>query len=216
VACILSSSCVYSEASRTSQTGAASLRKDGHGAAAFDDAQPVFQRRPPGPEPGRRDPAARYARAVAAARDGQRERALELLQGLAPRLPELGREIAALEAECQLEVGPFGVAAAYYASQPSSRSWLLAARAWGRAGNSSRALRELERVLVSPKASRRLMVQARSLRAETAERAGLLTLARRDYRWLAVEAASPGADQRYERLATLEQAESSLRGREPL
>ncbi|MEO8182337.1 MAG: hypothetical protein ABI895_26170 [Deltaproteobacteria bacterium] len=152
--------------------------------APLDDWQRAAQRLDVLPEAARRDPVGIYARAVAAARRGQRERALELLNGLAERLPALSQEIAALEAECQIEIGPFGTAAEYYASQPSCRAWLQAARAWLRAGNPSRALGEIERVLESPKSSRGLVVQARALRAEIAERAGLLTLARRDYRWL--------------------------------
>jgi len=201
MACVLSSSCVDSAGPHTPRMGSVSFREGGHRAASFDDGLRAVQRLDALPQPASRDPAVRYARAVAAAHEGQRERALELLHGLAGRLPGLRREIAALEAECQLEVGPFRAAAEYYASQPSCRSWLQSARAWHRAGDSSRALGELSRVLASRKASRRLVVQARSLRAEIAERAGRLALAREDYRWLAVDAASPAADEAYERLA---------------
>ncbi|HKO94420.1 MAG TPA: lytic transglycosylase domain-containing protein, partial [Polyangiaceae bacterium] len=136
---------------------------------------------------------------VAALRLGQGERALELLQGLGEQLPELRGQLAALEAECQLEHGPFEAAASYYAAQPSPAYWLRAAQAWQRAGREQEALREIERVLgANPDRSR--LIRARTLRAEIAERAGMLPLAREEYRWLALSAVSPGADQAYQRL----------------
>ncbi|MEO8183466.1 MAG: transglycosylase SLT domain-containing protein, partial [Deltaproteobacteria bacterium] len=117
-------------------------------------------------------------------------------------LPELAGEISELTAECQLEAGPFESAAAYYSSQPSPRAWLEAGRAWQRAGHPVRALNEVERVLASANCSDSLRVRARALRAELVERAGDPTLALSDYRWLALEAARPGADATYERLAS--------------
>ena len=168
-------------------------------AAAVEDWQAVAQGIDAMTARVRSEPETRYVRAVAALRLGHSERALELLQGLGERLPELQGQIAALEAECQLEHGPFEAAARYYAAQASPSYWLRAAQAWQRAGREQEALHELERVLeANPDRSR--MIRARTLRAEIAERAGLSSLARDEYRWLALVAVSPGAEEAYQRV----------------
>ncbi|MEY4550057.1 MAG: hypothetical protein RL685_6252 [Pseudomonadota bacterium] len=151
------------------------------------------------PERARSEPEARYVRAVAALRLGQSERALAALQGLAEQLPELHGQIAALEAECQLEHGPFEAAASYYAAQSSPSYWLRAAQAWQRAGRMQEALGQIERVLASRPDQPRT-IRARALRAEIAEQAGLLSLAREEYRWLTLVAVAPGAEEAYQRL----------------
>jgi soluble lytic murein transglycosylase len=168
-------------------------------AAAIEDWPAVAERIDALTERARSEPEARYVRAVAALRLGQSEQALAALQGLAQQLPELREQIAALEAECQAEVGPFEAAASYFAAQSAPASWLRAAQAWQRAGRVEQALAELERVLGS-RLDRTRMIQARSLRAELAERAGMLALAREDYRWLALVAVSPGAEEAYRRV----------------
>jgi soluble lytic murein transglycosylase len=168
-------------------------------AAAIEDWQGVAQGIDALAAPARSEPEARYVRAVAALRLGQSERALELLQGLAEQLPELREQIAALEAECQLEHGPFEAAASYYAAQASPSYWLRAAQAWQRAGRDKEALSEIERVLGADPDNGR-MTRARALRAEIAERAGLASLAREEYRWLALVAVSPGAEEAYQRV----------------
>lgn len=168
-------------------------------AAALEDWHQVAEGIDALAERSRSEPATRYVRAVAALRLGQSERALEALQGLAAQLPELREQIAALEAECQLEHGPFETAAGYYAAQSSPSQWLRAAQAWQRAGRVQEALREIERVL-DARPDRIRQVRARTLRAEIAEQAGLLPLAREEYRWLALVAVAPGAEEAYQRL----------------
>jgi len=168
-------------------------------AAAVEDWKGVAEGIDAMTESARREPEARYVRAVAALRLGQSERALEALQGLTEQLPELEGQIAALQAECQLEHGPFEAAASYYAAQSSSSYWLRAAQAWQRAGRVKEALGEIERVL-DARPDRIRAQQARALRAEIAERAGLLSLAREEYRWLALVAVYPGAEDAYQRL----------------
>jgi soluble lytic murein transglycosylase len=170
-----------------------------HAAAAVEDWKGVAEGIDAMTERARGEPEARYVRAVAALRLGQSERALEALQGLAEQLPELRVQIAALEAECQLEHGPFEAAASYYSAQSSSSYWLSAAQAWQRAGRVKEALGEIERVL-DARPDRIRTQQARALRAEIAERAGLLSLAREEYRWLALVAVYPGAEEAYQRL----------------
>jgi soluble lytic murein transglycosylase len=177
----------------------ASVAPSWQAAAVIEDWQGVAQGIDALTERARSEPEARYVRAVAALRLGQSERALELLQGLAEQLPELRGQIAALEAECQLEHGPFETAARYYAAQSSPSYWLRAAQAWQRAGRVQDALREIERVLdAGPDRSQ--MIRARALRGELAERAGQLSLAREEYRWLALVAVAPGAEEAYQRL----------------
>lgn len=168
-------------------------------AAALEDWPRVAEGIDALAESSRTEPATRYVRAVAALRLGQTDRALEALRGLADQLPELREQIAALEAECQLEQGPFELAAGYYAAQSSPGQWLRAAQAWQRAGRVQEALHEIERVL-DARPDRIRQTRARTLRAEIAERAGMLPLARDEYRWLALEAVSPGAEEAYQRL----------------
>jgi soluble lytic murein transglycosylase len=179
--------------------GSASVATSWQAAAAVEDWQGVAQGIDALTERARSEPETRYVRAVAALRLGQSERALGLLQGLAEQLPELRGQIAALEAECQLEHGPFEVAASYYAAQSSPSYWLRAAQAWQRAGRVQEALREIERVLEAG-ADRSRTIRARTLRGEIAERAGQLSLAREEYRWLALVAVAPGAEEAYQRV----------------
>ncbi|HEU4581114.1 MAG TPA: transglycosylase SLT domain-containing protein [Polyangiaceae bacterium] len=153
------------------------------------------------PEPEQRQPGTRYARAVAALQLGDAEGALRRLQGLESELPELGEQIAASRAAAQLEVGPFEVAARYYARRSSPADWLSSARAWRKARQWSPALHELNRVLGARHAGRATVRNARELRATISERLGLLETARKDWRWLAMDQVSPGADAAYERLA---------------
>ena len=169
-------------------------------AAAVEDWPAVAESIDAMAERARSEPQARYVRAVAALRLGQSERALKELQGLAEQVPDLREQIAALEAECQLEHGPFEAAAHYYAAQSSPSYWLHAAQAWQRAGRLEEALGEVERVLRA-RPDRARVIRARALRAELAEQAGQLSLAREEYRWLALEAVQPGAEKAYQRLA---------------
>jgi soluble lytic murein transglycosylase len=168
-------------------------------AAAIEDWPAVAQRIDAMTERLRSEPETRYVRAVAALRLGQTEQALAALQGLAEQLPELRAQVAALEAECQSELGPFEAAASYFAAQSTPSSWLRAAKAWQRAGRVKEALAEIERVL-GTRLDRTRMIQARTLRAELAERAGMLSLAREEYRWLALVAVSPGAEEEFQRV----------------
>lgn len=162
--------------------------------AARIDALPLEERSEPG---------TRYVRALAASRLGDCGVALVALEGLSEQLPALGEEIAKLTARCQLEVGPYEAAAAYYAEQSSPEALLMAARGWKRAGQLERAHQLLDAALAKAGSQRRkadTVAAARALRAEIAEQRGERELARRDRRWLALVALAPGADEAYERL----------------
>lgn len=182
---------------------------DWPGVAQGIDALPLEQRSEPG---------TRYVRAHAAAQMGDCGLALVALEGLAEQLPALTEEVAKLTARCQLEVGPFDAAAAYYAEQNSAAALLAAARGWKRAGQLERAHQLLDRALVSAgkkRSQRDTAVAARELRAEIAEQLGQRELARDDRRWLALVAVTPGADEAYEKLvgAKLSKAERWRRAR---
>jgi soluble lytic murein transglycosylase len=153
------------------------------------------------PEALRTDPGTRYVRAVAAVQLGDCEPALRVLTGLAQRLPLLKEEIARFTAKCQLEIGPFAAAAAYYEREGSVEGRLEAALAWHREGEFDRARALVEEVLKRSRLSRTMRVRAMTLSAKIAERQGQLDRARDDYRWLATRAAVPGTDESYERLA---------------
>ncbi len=190
--------------------------EDWRRAAAGDDWASLARAIDRLPAGARSAPGVRYARAVAATRLGDGARALPLLAGLAEQLPALRAEIEELTASCQLELGPFEAAAEYYAAQDAPWAWLKSALGWQRAQRLPEAIQQVERVLAVRKLDRSTLVQAHRLRAELAERAGDVAVARREYYWLAVKEASPGADATYERLARskLSKAERLMRVQE--
>jgi soluble lytic murein transglycosylase len=164
------------------------------------------------PEDARGEAEARYARAVASQRLGQCEAALGALQGLENDLPLLVAEIARTRAYCQLEVGPFEAAAAYFSRQESQEDQLLAVRALLNAGQPARAqaalagvMQKVERRGKRRSGVRRIEVDARALRATIAERLSQTKNAEKDWLWLATTAptqqSAQGADDAYERLS---------------
>jgi soluble lytic murein transglycosylase len=160
------------------------------------------------PELERSEPGTRYVRALAARRLNDCPRALSALDGLAEALPLLEAEIDAIRAECQLSVGPFDAIAGESMDSVSLEGRLEAARTWVQAGQLEQAQSLVEGILddtgddEGPSRSRRdVYVQARSLRADIAERVGQLELARADRRWLATVAVVPDADAPFERLS---------------
>ncbi|MGE3674970.1 MAG: transglycosylase SLT domain-containing protein [Polyangiaceae bacterium] len=84
------------------------------------------------PEDVRKSPAARFARAHAAAQLGEFPKCVDSLSGLEADLPVLSSEIAEARAHCQLEVGPYDAAAAYFGSKDTSRDLIRAALAFER------------------------------------------------------------------------------------
>jgi soluble lytic murein transglycosylase len=186
-----------SEKTKTRATSAGSWRD----AARAHDWRLLAERIDALPAEQRLHPVARYARAVAGERLGDCPVVLRMLEGLADMVPPFGEEAARLEAQCQLEIGPFPAAAAYYERVGSLQADLNAAVAWQRSGELDRSRELAERVLSNPRLAPRMRVRARSLRAKLAEQLGLRALAIEEYRWLAVEAALPAVDLAYERLS---------------
>jgi len=138
--------------------------------AAVEDWPAVAQGIDAMAERARSEPETRYVRAVAALRLGNSERALAELQGLAEQLPELREQIAALEAECQLEHGPFEAAASYYAAQSSPSYWLRAAQAWQRAGRVKEALGRSSACFARARIERGRSARGRCERSSPSER----------------------------------------------
>lgn len=159
------------------------------------------------PEPERSEPGTRYVRALAARQLGDCARALTSLDGLADALPLLEAEIDAMRAECQLSAGPFDAIGGERMNGVSLEVRLEAARALERGGQLEQARALVDGIIDessdsagSARGKRDVNVQARSVRADIAERLGQLELAQSDWRWLAIVAVEPAADAPYERL----------------
>lgn len=140
-------------------------------------------------------PGARYVLAVAAQETHRCDVTLQALEGLDSLLPLLGTEIDELRAICQLEMGPFDAAIAYFEAQNSAKGLIHAARARFRAGNLKAASATIRRAIKrvhrrGGSAKRRLQdeANARRLRAEIAIARKHPKIATQDYRWLATEA----------------------------
>ncbi|HLV19783.1 MAG TPA: transglycosylase SLT domain-containing protein [Polyangiaceae bacterium] len=162
-------------------------------------------------EPERDRPDVRYVRARVAMELADHAGAATLLEGLEQQLPMFSSEIAEQRARCELEVGPYDRAAAYFIREGSPRALLQAAAALRRAGELARARQLTDRVLASLRKLRsrsereRLEIEARALRAELAEQQGHKRQAIADLRWLSIAApTSPqaaGVDERLEKMA---------------
>jgi hypothetical protein len=144
-------------------------------------------------EPERSEPGTRYVRALAARQLGDCARALTSLEGLAEALPLLEAEIDAMRAECQLSAGPFDAITSERMNGVSLEGRLQAAHALAQAGQPEQAkvlvdgiVEESGNGAANSRGKRDVAVQARSLRADLAERLGQLELATSDRRWLAL------------------------------
>ncbi|MCA9640873.1 MAG: tetratricopeptide repeat protein, partial [Myxococcales bacterium] len=126
------------------------------------------------PEAVKKSPAARFARAHAASQLGEFATCVERLAGLEADLPVLGAEIAEARAHCQLEVGPYDAAAAYFGSRDTSRDLIRAAMAFERGKQPDKAKAVVAQV-ITREASRRARARGRNkahkLRASLAREA---------------------------------------------
>ncbi len=154
-------------------------------AQLFDEQQP----HPVAPE-------LRYVRARIASELAQHELVIDLLNGLEPLLPGFEQEIGKLRVRAQAEVGPFDVAAHYYARVDSIDGWLRTAKLWLKVADIARAESAVDsawRLADQKHASKE--AEVRALRAEVLSKKGQTSLAQRDYLWLALSAAtSPHSD----------------------
>jgi soluble lytic murein transglycosylase len=156
-------------------------------------------------EPERREPSARFARALAAQRLGDCDGALTALRGLDGELPLLRDEIHSIDRMCQLAIGPFDARAVALSRRVSLEDRLEIARRWRQNGRLAEAMRLVDGVLdeVPPGGNVRRAVRepAHWLRAELAAELGLREIAKEEYLWLATVAVTAGADVEYEQLA---------------
>ncbi len=164
------------------------------------------------PEEERKSPGTRYVLAVAQRETGSCREALVALEGLEKDLPLLVSEIRELRARCQLEVGPFDRAVAYFEALDTPEGLIEAAQARFNAGQYDdafwtvhRALRQVARQGGNRTRRERNEARGRHLRAQIALQRSQPLIAAKDFRWLATEAAtipiSEGADTQYERLS---------------
>jgi soluble lytic murein transglycosylase len=135
-------------------------------------------------------PEARYARAAAAEHLGEAERVVALLSGLESQLPLLAERIRERRARAALSAGDPRETLAVFKARADAESQLLTARATEAVEGPDKARAVLEGLLRKlPRRSSPCSIEAPA-RAELARllEARSLPLARREYRWLAVQA----------------------------
>ncbi len=147
------------------------------------------------PEPIRERPDMRYVRARAAVGSGDGARASTLLEGLEASLPLLAADVAHWRAEAQLLVGPYAIAAAYFARSPAARDLTRAAGAYQKAGDLPAARATADRAVAAAARAHSLRDEAtaRARRADIAMAPGGdagNAAAEPDLRWVATHAAS--------------------------
>lgn len=154
----------------------------------WDQAALLFDQQQPHPTA----PELRYVRARIAQALDQHERVIDLVNGLEPQLPGFELEIGKLRARAQAEVGPFDVAAHYFARLDGVDNWVLTAKLWLKANDVNRAQSAVESAwrLLGQKENKSVSKEAdvRALRAEVRVKRGELSLAHADYLWLALKA----------------------------
>jgi soluble lytic murein transglycosylase len=150
-------------------------------AARLMDAEPALLRD---------KPEARYARAAAAEHLGEPERVFALLSGLESQLPLLAQRIRERRARAALAAGDPRETLAVFKARADAESQLLIARATEAVEGPDKARAVLEGLLRKlPRRSSPCSIEAPA-RAELARllEARSIPLARREYRWLAVQA----------------------------
>lgn len=126
----------------------------------------------------------RLLRAKLASQLGDHQTTVKQLDGL--ELPLVAARIEKLRAESALEVGPYELAASYYAAGTNARALSLAALAFERAGRPDDARRALDKAIAQAKGSAE--VRARAQRMRLAEVAGARDAAVTDARWIFLRA----------------------------
>ncbi|MBX3186435.1 MAG: transglycosylase SLT domain-containing protein [Labilithrix sp.] len=140
------------------------------------------------PEGEQNKPEVRFARARVALALGKHAEAVARLGKLEEELPLLRSVIAKTFAQAALVAGPFDRAAEWYAGRPTIASWLTAAEAWDKSGDTTRARAQCDRVLGHDKRSRAQEEKARTLRMRIVRTKDGDAAAASDARWLATHA----------------------------
>lgn len=149
------------------------------------------------PDAERNKPEVRLARARVARMLGKDAEAVALTEKLEDELPLLRELVAKERALAAMKAGPADGAAAYLAGRPGAANALLAAEAWDRAGDTTKARAMCDRTVSEAKRTRAQEERARALRlrivtdglrdAPPAEaKPADKELAAADARWLAI------------------------------
>ena len=118
------------------------------------------------PAEERAKPEVRLAKARALLALGKASDAVTALDKLDDELPLLRDLVAKMRAEAQLEVGPFDKAAEHFASRRDVASWVLAAEAWDKANESTKARAAWDRVASASSRTRAQEERARFRRMQ--------------------------------------------------
>lgn len=138
-------------------------------------------------------PEVRLARAKAALGRGDAAAALRSLEGLEAKAPLLAPFVLRTRAEAQAVAGPFERAGEWFAARGTAASWLRAAKAFDREGQTPRARSACDRVLADGKRTRSEEEEARLLRMRILRDKDGDSAAEGDARWLATNALEPSA-----------------------
>ena len=140
------------------------------------------------PEGEQKKPEVRFARARVALALGKHADAVARLDKLEDELPLMRDAIAKARAQAALVAGPFDRAAEWYATRSTAASWLIAAEAWEKAGDTARARAQCDRVLAADKRARANEERARTIRMRLTRAKDGDAAAAADARWLATNA----------------------------
>jgi soluble lytic murein transglycosylase len=148
------------------------------------EAETAIAALPPGEQ---NKPEVKFARARVALALGKHADAVAKLDKLEDDLPLMRDAIAKTRAHAALVAGPFDKAAEWYGGRPNAASWIIAAGAWEKAGDSARARAQCDRVIGADKRSRGNEEKARTIRMRLVRKDGDAAAAG-DARWLATNA----------------------------
>ena len=112
------------------------------------------------PEGEQNKPEVRFARARVSLALGKHADAVARLEKLEDDLPLLRDRILKTRALAALVIGPYDLAASFYAARPNASSWLVAAETWEKAGEPARARAQCDRILGAPARSKRRPVSS--------------------------------------------------------
>ncbi|MBX3203279.1 MAG: hypothetical protein KF894_34460, partial [Labilithrix sp.] len=140
------------------------------------------------PADEQKKPEVRLARARVALALARPAEALAALETLDDELPLLRDLVVAMRARAELAVGPYDKAAEHFGGRSDVGSWILAAEAWDRVGDNTKARSAWDRVANAPKRSRAEEEKARLRRMQITRLKDGDPAAVTDARWLATNA----------------------------
>jgi soluble lytic murein transglycosylase len=166
-------------------------------------------------EEKKKKPTVRLVRGRVAMARGDWATAVQAFEGLEAELSPVAEDIEKWRADAASHVGPYALAAQYYAKQSGPKSLVRAALAYQKAGMLAEARSAADKAIGAGRGDAS-EIQARALRAELAKGAGQNALAIEDLRFIVVRA--PASDEAKNASSDLETLDPShpLTGRERL